>query len=233
MSTKIKYDSFGNSIDGTDYCTGVETFAQNLIEDNESDATMTFPSANGWISPRSETYKLEDVNAQIILPKNIYNQPNVKISVSYGNAKKDLIEFYDRAENRTYYLMYAIDKTGKEQNYIDISDFVVSDTIHGIETHVMDTHTTSRNIEIGVAGIALAQSKSRLLSEEEKAAMQLSARQLLNHAENGGKGIVEPAKIEIAPTEEETDVPETPPEKSETAEKNASLVSFDGLGGKA
>ena len=38
MSTKIKYDSFGNSIDGTDYCTGVETFAQNLIEDNESDA---------------------------------------------------------------------------------------------------------------------------------------------------------------------------------------------------
>ena len=84
-----------------------------------------------------------------------------------------------------------------------------------------------------IAGIALAQSKSRLLSEEEKAAMQLSARQLLNHAENGGKGIVEPAKIEIAPTEEETDVPETPPEKSETAEKNASLVSFDGLGGKA
>ena len=134
MSTKIKYDSFGNSIDGTDYCTGVETFAQNLIEDNESDATMTFPSANGWISPRSETYKLEDVNAQIILPKNIYNQPNVKISVSYGNAKKDLIEFYDRAENRTYYLMYAIDKTGKEQNYIDISDFVVSDTIHGTLT---------------------------------------------------------------------------------------------------
>ena len=56
MSTKIKYDSFGNSIDGTDYCTGVETFAQNLIEDNESDATMTFPSANGWISPRSENF---------------------------------------------------------------------------------------------------------------------------------------------------------------------------------
>ncbi len=27
--------------------------------------------------------------------------------------------------------------------------------------------------------------------------MQLSARLLLNHAENGGKGIVEPAKIEM------------------------------------
>lgn len=101
-----------------------------------------------------------------------------------------------------------------------------------IETHVSDTYVTARNVEAGVAGIALAQSKSRLLSEEEKAALQLSARQLFNHAENGGKGIVEPAKIEVT-TEEETDVPETPPEKSETAEKNASLVSFDGLGGKA
>ena len=35
MSTNFRYDSYGNSIDGTDYCSGVETFAQNLIEDNE------------------------------------------------------------------------------------------------------------------------------------------------------------------------------------------------------
>ena len=35
MSSEFKYDSYGNSIDGTDYCSGVETFAQNLIEDNE------------------------------------------------------------------------------------------------------------------------------------------------------------------------------------------------------
>ncbi len=98
-----------------------------------------------------------------------------------------------------------------------------------IETHVTDTYVTARNVEAGVAGISLAQSKSRLLNDEEKAALQLSAKQLLNHAENGGKGIVEPAKIEVA-------VAETEPEpekfgKSETAEKNASLVSFDGLGG--
>ena len=124
---------------------------------------------------------------------------------------------------------------GKSIN-VDVSAEVnktLDKRLNVIETHVSDTYVTARNVEAGVAGIALAQSKSRLLSEEEKAAMQLSARQLLNHAENGGKGIVEPAKIEIAPTEEETDVPETPPEKSETAEKNASLVSFDGLGGKA
>ena len=123
---------------------------------------------------------------------------------------------------------------GKSIN-VDVSAEVnktLDKRLNVIETHVSDTYVTARNVEAGVAGIALAQSKSRLLSEEEKAALQLSARQLLNHAENGGKGIVEPAKIEVT-TEEETDVPETPPEKSETAEKNASLVSFDGLGGKA
>lgn len=123
---------------------------------------------------------------------------------------------------------------GKSIN-VDVSAEVnktLDKRLNVIETHVSDTYVTARNVEAGVAGIALAQSKSRLLSEEEKAALQLSARQLLNHAGNGGKGIVEPAKIEVT-TEEETDVPETPPEKSETAEKNASLVSFDGLGGKA
>lgn len=123
---------------------------------------------------------------------------------------------------------------GKSIN-VDVSAEVnktLDKRLNVIETHVSDTYVTARNVEAGVAGIALAQSKSRLLSEEEKADLQLSARQLLNHAENGGKGIVEPAKIEVT-TEEETDVPETPPEKSETAEKNASLVSFDGLGGKA
>lgn len=48
MSIKFGYDSYGNSIDGTDYCSGVETFAQNLIEDNELDAAITFPSIDGW-----------------------------------------------------------------------------------------------------------------------------------------------------------------------------------------
>ena len=72
MISKMKYDSFGNSIDGTDYCSGVETFAQNLIEDNESDASIIFPYANSWATPRTQEYKLSDSNAEIILPQKIY-----------------------------------------------------------------------------------------------------------------------------------------------------------------
>ena len=77
MSTKIQYDSFGNSIEGTDYCSGVETFAQNLIEDNENDASIIFPSFDGWITPRTKDYKLTDENCSIILPQNIYKLVHV------------------------------------------------------------------------------------------------------------------------------------------------------------
>lgn len=41
MSSEFKYDSYGNSIEGTDYCSGVETFAQNLIKGLKS-FTMCF-----------------------------------------------------------------------------------------------------------------------------------------------------------------------------------------------
>ncbi|MFR1982674.1 MAG: hypothetical protein ACLS4Z_02325 [Christensenellaceae bacterium] len=99
---------------------------------------------------------------------------------------------------------------GKSIN-VDVSAEVnktLDKRLNVIETHVMDTHTTSRNIEIGVAGIALAQSKSRLLSEEEKAAMQLSARQLPTMRRTAAR-IVEPAKS-IAPTRKKP-TPETRP----------------------
>ena len=79
MSSKFNYDSYGNSIDGTDYCSGVETFAQNLIEDNENDASIIFPSDNGWATPRTEDYILTDSNSQLILPVKIYRLTNIKI----------------------------------------------------------------------------------------------------------------------------------------------------------
>ena len=104
MSSKFNYDSFGNSIEGTDYCSGVETFAQNLIEDNESDATISFPSPNGWATPRTEEYKLSDNNARIILPQNIYKPKSIKFKIESGlgyvepnantGSRFDLSEFH-------------------------------------------------------------------------------------------------------------------------------------------
>lgn len=144
MSTKIQYDSYGNSIDGTDYCSGVETFAQNLIEDNANDAAIIFPSPNGWVTPRSETYKFEDKNAQVILPEKIYSPPIVHILLSYENESKDLVEIYDRATNITYYLVNVVDNTGKQTNYIDVSNFIVSaDTYGTLSTPITSEQASS------------------------------------------------------------------------------------------
>lgn len=96
MSTNFRYDSYGNSIDGTDYCSGVETFAQNLIEDNANDAAIIFPSANSWATPRTQEYKLSDSNAEIILPQKIYklisaviNLDNIDFTVTVMVNKGD------------------------------------------------------------------------------------------------------------------------------------------------
>ena len=72
MSSKFKYDSYGNSIEGTNYCTGIETYAQNLVEDNENDASIIFPADNGWATLRCSGYKLETGNCEAILPSPIY-----------------------------------------------------------------------------------------------------------------------------------------------------------------
>lgn len=81
MSIKMNYDSFGNSIEGTDYSSGVETFAQNLIEDREDEASIIYPAPNSWIKTRSETYLLTTNTAKIILPQKIYKLKHVFVSL--------------------------------------------------------------------------------------------------------------------------------------------------------
>ena len=72
MSSEFKYDSYGNSIDGTDYCSGIETFAQNLIEDNEGDASVAYPSKTAWMTPRSKEFRMTSDNTCLIVDKDIY-----------------------------------------------------------------------------------------------------------------------------------------------------------------
>lgn len=103
MSNKLKYDSYGNSIDGTDYCTGVETFAQNLIEDNSNDASITFPAANGWAKPRTKNYILTTNNCDIILPQNIYKLQKVvmatdNLTLSHFDAEATNLHTYGTAK---------------------------------------------------------------------------------------------------------------------------------------
>ena len=123
MSSKFNYDSFGNSIEGTDYCSGVETFAQNLIEDNESDATISFPSPNGWATPRTEDYILTDNNAQLILPVKIYRLTNIKI-------KADIAMTNPGESTYNIRLSDFQNERGEHLEAIDISEYAVATEVY-------------------------------------------------------------------------------------------------------
>lgn len=81
MSTKFNYSSIGKSVDGTTFCSGVETFAENIIEDSEEDSMIVFPSATGWASLRSSAYRITTENAEAHLPLPIYKLKKVLIKV--------------------------------------------------------------------------------------------------------------------------------------------------------
>lgn len=76
---KIEYISYGSRTDGTNYCSGLETFAENVIEENENAAVLTFPAKNQWARLRSKEYRMTTDNAEAILPLPIYKIKRVLI----------------------------------------------------------------------------------------------------------------------------------------------------------
>lgn len=99
MSNKLSYSSIGKIVDGTTYCSGVETLAENIIEDSEEDATITFPSKTGWASLRSSSYRLTTENAEAHLPLPIYKIKSVMIkipekTIGFNTSGLDDIKFY-------------------------------------------------------------------------------------------------------------------------------------------
>ena len=122
MSNKFNYDSFGNSIEGTDYCSGVETFAQNLIEDNSNDASITFPADNGWAMPRAQNYILTTNNCDIILSQNIYKLQ--KVVIATDNLTLD---HFDAEATKLH--TYGTAKEFLGINELDITSLIVEQVI--------------------------------------------------------------------------------------------------------
>lgn len=111
MSNKFNYSSIGKTVDGTTFCSGVETLAENIIEDSEDDSMIVFPSATGWASLRSSSYRMTTENAELHLPfsiykiKKVYLRPakekvTLRVATGYMGGTTDLelniSEFKDR-----------------------------------------------------------------------------------------------------------------------------------------
>lgn len=126
MSNKFNYSSIGKTVDGTTFCSGVETLAENIIEDSEEDATITFPSNTGWASLRSSAYKMTTENAEAHLPLPIYK------------IKKLLVKLPELRIIRALSPDYEISCDAKElkkggdgvsfNNEVDITGAIVTDT---------------------------------------------------------------------------------------------------------
>lgn len=126
MSTNFKYNSFARTIDGTNFCSGMETNAENVIEDNENEATIIFPSSDGWITQRTEQYRItdEEDNLFIILPLDCYKLKKVWLKV--GGENIHLIRKTNEGDTERCELD-DFKKDGKSIECIDISYFIVNE----------------------------------------------------------------------------------------------------------
>lgn len=111
----VKFNSFAKQIDGQNYCSTVETFGDNIIEDSEGDAVLYFPSANTWGSMRSTSYRMTTGSVSMILPKPIYKLISVKlipVDFPFFDEQNALIgqwNSYRNEKNETY----AVDITDR------------------------------------------------------------------------------------------------------------------------
>lgn len=130
MSRKIlRYSSIGNTVDGTNYCSGVETLADNLMEDNEDDAVVVFPSKDGFGIPKTSVYTLTTGNCEIHLPLPIYKIVRVlfypKGVKYYGYDYTSYTwHVFESDENGDYWT-----NTGENfPQYLDVTDSFVTET---------------------------------------------------------------------------------------------------------
>ena len=117
-SEKLNYLSIGESIDGTTFCSGVETLADNIIESTEEDSCVVYPYKDGWASVRSTGYRVTTENAEMLLPFPIYKVKSVKLLASSLNiiisGQGELDNFVDEDGNDIEELETMIHKVEHE-----------------------------------------------------------------------------------------------------------------------
>lgn len=88
--SKIKYMAYKEDCSEDLHCSAVETYAENMIaQGDENQASVTYPSKNGWITPRTvQDARLTDSNCELVLPENLYKPIKILMTGVRGSAKK-------------------------------------------------------------------------------------------------------------------------------------------------
>lgn len=75
----LQFNSYAKQIDGEQYCSEVETLAENMIEGNVEDATIEFPGNGNFISFRSVDWRITTNSLYMMLPFPLYKIVSIKI----------------------------------------------------------------------------------------------------------------------------------------------------------
>lgn len=122
----------------------------------------------------------------------------------------------------------AVEKVVGKSIDVDISAEVsksVKESLYALVSGFSELSATVKNVEALTANVAKAQSKSKLLTAEEKQTLTDGANKALTHADKV-KGA---AKIEVSAQETPTAAEEPlAAEKAETAERNLYYINFGG-----
>ncbi len=92
MSSKIRYQSIGKTTDGTNFCSAVDALAEHILEDNEKDSVIVFPSATSWASMRSSSYWITADNTEMVLPFPIYRIKKILLKPTIETLELEVYE---------------------------------------------------------------------------------------------------------------------------------------------
>lgn len=84
----LRYTAYKEDCLENQHHSSVETYAENMIaQADENQASVTYPSKNGWVTPRTtDDIKLTDGNCEIFLPEKIYKILKVYVTGVRGKA---------------------------------------------------------------------------------------------------------------------------------------------------
>ena len=120
---KLEFNSFSREIDGQEYCSVAETYASNIIEDKEEEASIIYPSKDKFVSFRSKDYRITTDSLYMLLPYPIYKIKSVKL-----NLRGSVVRVWNSLEQDFEFKNWEefVNKDG--QFFIpEIKDYIITD----------------------------------------------------------------------------------------------------------
>lgn len=126
----IKYYAYREDCSEENYCTATETAVSNFMSIDETESSLIYPSPSGWVTARTDSGKLTDSNAKIMLPMPIYKVKHlwVKIPANSITVNFSAIDPWINDNDIELDLTDNI-KTFDEWNLIPFSDEIANTSI--------------------------------------------------------------------------------------------------------